>query len=99
MVESLPQQREIRALTPAYHGPVIPVTSSFCCSAFPAVSLGFTIFAYVMAFFFNPIIEVVTFRLCGRCMLGAFLLLVLTRLGQECQDLLNPCDGMHVCTD
>ena len=33
------------------------------------------------------------------CMLGVFLLLAFTRLGHECQDLLSPCDGMHVCTD
>ena len=49
--------------------------------------------------FFNPTIEVVTFRLHGWCILGVFLLPVFTRLGYECQDLLSPCDGMHVCTD
>ena len=49
--------------------------------------------------FSNPTIEVVTFRLRGWCMLGVFLLLAFTRLGHECQDLLSPCDGMHVCTD
>ena len=32
-------------------------------------------------------------------MLGVFLLLAFTRLGNECQDLLIPCNGMHVCTD
>ena len=32
-------------------------------------------------------------------MLGVFLLLAFTCLGHECQDLLSPCDGMHVCTD
>ena len=32
-------------------------------------------------------------------MLGVFLLPAFTRLGHECQDLLSPCDGMHVCTD
>ena len=59
------------------------------------------IFAYVTVlvflfvyFFFNPTIEVVSFRLRGWCMLGVFLL-----LGHECQDLLNPCDKMHACTD
>ena len=49
--------------------------------------------------FFNPTIEVVTFCLHGWCMLGVFLLLAITCLGHECQDLLNPCNGMHVCTD
>ena len=43
-------------------------------SRFPAISLGFTvlgeIFAYVTVFI--PTIEVVTFRLRGLCMLGAF---------------------------
>ena len=28
-----------------------------------------------------------------------FLVPAFTRLGHECQDLLSPCDGMHVCTD
>ena len=32
-------------------------------------------------------------------MLGVFLLPAFTRLGQECQDLLSPCNGIHVCTD
>ena len=68
----------------------------------PAISLGFTtlgeIFAYVTVFF-NPTIKVVTFRLRGWCVLGAFLLLAITRLGHERQDLWSPCDEMHVCTD
>ena len=42
----------------------------------PAIYLGFTIlgeiFAYVTVFFFNPTIEVVTFRLRGFCMLCVF---------------------------
>ena len=50
-------------------------------------------------FFFYPPVEVVTFRLRGWCMLGVFLLTAFTRLGHECQDLLSPCDGVHVCTD
>ena len=29
-------------------------------------------------------------------MLGVFMLSAFTRLGHECQDLLSPCDGMHV---
>ena len=41
--------------------------------------------------------EVVTFRLRGWCMLGVFFLPAFTRLGHECQDLLSPCDGMHLC--
>ena len=49
--------------------------------------------------FFNPTIKVVTFRLCGWCVLGVFLLPAFTRLGHECQDLLSQCDEMHVCTD
>ena len=49
--------------------------------------------------FFNPAIEVVTFCLHGWCMLGVFLLLAFTCPGHECQDLLSPCNGMHVCTD
>ena len=32
-------------------------------------------------------------------MLGVLLLPVFTRLGHECQDLLSPRDGMHVCTE
>ena len=42
---------------------------------------------------------VVTFHLRGWCMLGVFLLPAFTHLGHECQDLLSPCNGMHVCTD
>ena len=48
---------------------------------------------------FNPSIKVVTFRLRGWCVLGVFLLPAFTRLGHERQDLLSPCDEMHVCTD
>ena len=32
-------------------------------------------------------------------MLGVFLLPIFTHLGHECQDLLSPWDGMHMCTD
>ena len=49
--------------------------------------------------FFNPTIKVVTFRLRVWCVLGVFLLPAFTRLGHERQDLLSPCDEMHVCTD
>ena len=54
--------------------------------------------AYVTGFF-NPTIKEVTFHLRGWCMLGVFLLPAFTRLGHERQDLLSPCDEMHVCTD
>ena len=49
--------------------------------------------------FFNPTIKVGTFRLGGWCVLGVFLLPAFTRLGHGRQDLLSPCDEMHVCTD
>ena len=64
------------------------------------IYLGFTSFGENFAYMtvFNPAITVVTFRLRGRCMLGVFLLPAFTHLGRECQDLLSPCDGMHVCT-
>ena len=76
-------------------------------SAFPARSMGFTIFSeifacdpfFVCVFFFYPAMEIATFRLCGMCMLGVLLLLAFIHLGHECQDLLSQCDGMHVCTD
>ena len=48
---------------------------------------------------FKPTIEIVTFSLRGWCMLDEFLLPAFIRLGHECQDLLSPRDGMHVCTD
>ena len=41
----------------------------------------------------NPTIEVVTFHLHGWCM-PPFI-----HTGHECQDLLSPCNEMHVCTD
>ena len=70
-------------------------------SALPAISLGFTtlgeIFAYVTIFFINPTTQVITFRLHGWCMVGVFLLPAFIHLGHECQDLLSPCNGMHVC--
>ena len=60
------------------------------------------VYLFVWLFFFNPIIEVVTFRLRGWRMLGMFLFFLLpafTCLGHECEDLWRPCDGKHVCTD
>ena len=79
----------------------LPCTLS-SSSAFPAKSLGFTIFGEVFAhetIFFNPTKGVVTFCLHGLCILGVFLLLAFTRLGQECQDRLSLCDEMHKCKD
>ena len=49
--------------------------------------------------FFNPTIEVVTFHLHGWCRLSVFLLPAFTRLEHESQNILSPCNGMHVCTD
>ena len=57
-----------------------------------------TVFCFLL-FFFYPTIKVVTFRLRGWCVLGVFFLPAFTRLGHERQDLLSPCDEMHVCTD
>ena len=60
-----------------------------------AVSLGVRDFCLCDRFF-NPTIKVVTFRLRGWCVLGVFLLPAFTRQGHEHQDLLSPCDEMHV---
>ena len=71
-------------------------------SAFPSYISGvhhFWVGFLRMWTFFNPTIKVVTFRLRGWCVLGVFLLPAFTRLGHERQDLLSPCDEMHVCTD
>ena len=83
-------------------------------SAIRAKSLDFTtlgeIFAYktlggrvgwffVCLGFFYPTIKVATFHLPGWCVLGVFLLGAFTCLGNECQDLLSPCDGIHGHTD
>ena len=70
-------------------------------AAFPAISLRFTIYDEIFAHVsvFNPTTEVVTLRLSGWRILGAFLLPAFTRLGNECRDLLSPCDRMHVCAD
>ena len=61
----------------------------------------FAILGEILAFVtvFIPVIEVVTLRLRGWCMLGVFLLPAFTRLGHERQDLLSPCGGMNVRTD
>ena len=71
-------------------------------SAFPSYISGvhhFWVRFLRMRPFFNPTIKVVTFRLRGWCVLGVFLLPAYTRLGHERQDLLSPCNEMHVCTD
>ena len=57
------------------------------------------IFCVCDHFFLNPTIKVVTVRLRGWCVLGVFFLPAFTRPGHEHQDLLSPCDEMHVCTD
>ena len=66
----------------------------------PAISLGFTIWVRFLrrSPFSNPNFQVVIFRLRGWCMQGVFLLLAFIRLGHGCQNLLSPCDGMHVYT-
>ena len=58
----------------------------------------FFVFFFVFCFFFNAIIEIVTLRLCGWCMLGVLLLTAVTCLGHECRDLLSRCNGMHAQT-
>ena len=71
-------------------------------SAFPSYISGvhhFSVYFFAYMTVFNTLIEVVAFRLRGWCMLGVFLLPAFTCLRHECQDLLNPCGGMHVCTD
>ena len=77
-------------------------SSSSSSSAFPSYISGVHHFGWAFAdvtIFFNPTIEVVTFRHHGCCMLTVFLLPAFTCLGHECQDLLSLCDRMHACTD
>ena len=80
-----------------------PDTHSVNCntsSVFPARSLGFTIFSerffFVHVTIFYPIIEVVTFSLHGKYMLGVFLLLEIIHLGHTCLNLLSQCNGICV---
>ena len=77
-----------------------PTSSS--SSAFPVISLRFTIFGEISAHVTIPGIlsnhRSSHIPLHGWCMLGV-LLPAFSRLGHACQDLLSPCDGMHVCTD
>ena len=77
---------------------IVVVLISSSSSAFPAISLGFTIlgeiFAYVTVCLFVCFLSnhrCSHIRLRGWCMLGVFL------LGHECQGLLSPSDGIHVC--
>ena len=69
------------------------------CSQLYLWSSPFLVRFLSMSLFFNPIIEVATFRLRGWCMLDVFLLPAFTGLGHECQDLWSLWDGMHLCTD
>ena len=94
----IPVTSELPLLWLSLRAPGVTGSSS---SAFPAISLGFTIlgeiFAYVTVF--SPTTEVATFRLCGLCMLDVFLLAAFTRRGHDCSCLSSPCYGMHMCTD
>ena len=91
----------------AFHSYISGVDHSSSSSyAFPSYISGVYYFSSrclcmwpVFVFFFNPTIEVVTFRIFGWFMLGVCLLPAFTCLGNECQDLLSPYDRMHVCTD
>ena len=67
-------------------------------SVFPAISLGFDIFSEIFVyvtvfclFFLNSTIEVVTFCICGWCMLGVFFFAASIQLTHEWQDHLSPC--------
>ena len=78
--------------------------SSSSSSAFPSYISDLWVHHFWVRFlrmwpFSNPATKVVTFSLHGWCVLGVLLLPAFTRLGHEHQDLLSPCDEMHVCTD
>ena len=76
VVRHLPQDREAWGSVPCF-----PL-SKFSSSAFPAISLGFTSFGESFPYdrcLFQP--KIVTFHLHGWCVLGVFLLPVLTCLG------------------
>ena len=88
-VEKQPRQSSSSSALPSYVSVVHHFGSDFCvCDRFLFVCL-----------FFNPTVEIVTFRLCGRCMLSVLLLPAFTRLGHESQELWSLCDGVRVCTD
>ena len=93
--------QQVQQLVVKHTQQIMVIVLLFLLLCSPAISLGLTIlgemFAYVTIF--NPTIEVVTFCLCGWCMLGVFLLPAFAHLGHECQDLLSLCYGVHVCTD
>ena len=78
--------------------------SNSSSSAFPALSLGFTILGEIFAY--------VSFCCCffqsknrgshiltGWYLLGVFLFLAFTGLGHKCQDHLSLWGGVHVCLD
>ena len=81
------------------HTPVVTLPGAWSCRVSAGLVGSMSIF-WVRFLrtspFFNPKIVVVTFRLRGRCVQGVFLLPAFTHLGHKCQDLLSPCDGMHV---
>ena len=80
-------------------------SSSFSSSSsmFPAIPLGFTIFGeifvYGTVFFFQSSCRGSHILSSWMVHAGVFLLPAFAHLGHECQGLLSPCDGMHVCTD
>ena len=74
-----------------HFGEIFALCDWVCCCCCCFICLFF--------FFNNPTIELITFRLRGWCVLGVFLLPAFTYLEHDCQDLLSPCDGMHVCTE
>ena len=69
------------------------MTSSF---EFPAISLGFSIFGEI---FMYVSIKKKSNHRCSHILSSLFFVVAFTCLGHECQDLLNLCNGMHVCTD
>ena len=56
------------------------------------------IFAYVTVFLIQPLRLSHSVFVDGACWV-CFLLPAFTHLGHERQDLLSPCNEMHVCTD
>ena len=81
----------------------LPLNNDSSSYAFPAVSLGFTIFgeifAYVTASKSNHRGSCIPSSLVAGACWVCFLLPVFTHQGHECQDLSSLCDGMHVSTD
>ena len=58
----------------------------------------FSLFSFCCLFLIQPQSLSHSVFMDGVCWV-CFCLPAFTRLGHECQDLLSPCDGMHVCTD